>query len=149
MRHNSDRSRWSLLVREVEMSTINKPWLASTMSVIHECRLLWMTVGRWINMMCMWPRRTAGAIVNTSMLRCHFRVLASGVRSVNHNICYSWCDMLVDHTRQVNFSIAAAVWRRICDMFVMLIDFVRGLCCTCTVGRAAWFLSSFSCEVHV
>ena len=136
MCHNSDRSSWSLLMREVEMS-INKPWLASTMSVIHERRLLWMTVGRRVNMMCMWPGRTAGAIVNTPMLRCPFRVLASGVRCVNHNICYSWRDMLVDHTRHVNFSIAATVWRRICDMFVMLSDFVRGLCCTCTVRRAA------------
>ena len=148
MCHDSDRSRWSLLMREVEMS-INKPWLASTMSVIHECGLLWMTVSRRINMMCMWPRRTAGAIVNASVFRCHFRVLGSGVRCVNHNICYSWCDMLVDHTRHVNFSIAAAVWRRICDMFAMLSDFVSSLCSTCTVGRAAWFLSSFSCEVYV
>ena len=138
MRHNSYRSRWSLLVGKVEMSTINKPWLASTMSVIHECRLLWMTVGRRIDMMCMWPRRTAGAIVNTSMLRCHFRVLASRVRGVNHNICHSWRDMLENHTcRQVNFSIAAAVWRRTCYMFVMLSDFVRGLCCTSAVDRAA------------
>ena len=148
MCHNSNRSRWSLLMREVEVS-INKPWLASTMSVIHERRLLWMTVGRRVNMMCMWPRRTAGAIVNTSMFRCPFRVLASGVRCVNHNISYSWCNMLVDHTRHVNFSIAATVWWRICDMFVMLSDFVRGLCCTCTVSRAAWFLSSFSGEVHI
>ena len=136
MCHDGDRSRWSLLMREVEVS-INKPRLASTMRMIHECRLLWMTVSRRINMMCMWPRRTAGTIVNPSMLGCHFRVLASGVRCVNHNICYSWRDMLVDHTRHVNFSTAAAVWRRICDMFAMLSDFVRGLCSTCTVGRVA------------
>ena len=123
-------------MREVEMS-INKPWLASTMSMIHERRLLWMTVSRRVNMMCMWSRGTAGAIVNPTMLRCHFRVLAGGVRGVNHNICYSWRDMLIDHTRHVNFSTTAAVWRRICDMFAMLSDFVRGMCSTCTVGRAA------------
>lgn len=135
-------------MREVEMF-INKFRLVFIMSVIYECRLLWMIVGRRVNMMCMWIRRIVGVIVNIFMFRCFFRVLVSGVRCVNYNICYSWCNMLVDYIRYVNFSIVVIVWRRICDMFVMLSDFVRGLCCICIVSRVVRFLSFFSCEVYI
>lgn len=148
MCHDCNRSWWSLLMRKMKMS-INISWLTATVSVIHEWSLLGMTIGWWVHMMGMWSRGTAWAVVYSSMLGCGFGVLGWGTGCINHDICYSWRDMLVDHSWDMYFTATAAVLRRACNVFALLREFVRSMCSTCTVGCAAGFMSSFTINIHI
>lgn len=145
--HNSYWSCRSLLVREVKMS-VNIPRLAATVSMLHECRrLLWMAPSRGVHMVGMWSRRTCWTVVNTAVLRSHFRVWRCRIWRIDHDICHCWRNMLIDHPRDVNFVAAAAL--RTVTVFILRSSFVGGVRSTRTVCRAAGLWSSFSRKIHI
>ena len=144
--HDSDRSGWSLLVREVKMS-INVPRLAATVSMIDEwCRLLRMATSRWVHMMCVWARGTVWTVVHTSMFSWHFRVLGCRVWCVYHNISHCWGDVLIHHSWNVNFMATAAGLRTV--MLILMRDFVS-VWPACTIGRVTQFVTSLSSKIHI
>ena len=136
--HHSDRSWRSLLVREVEMS-INIPRLTTTVSMLHEgCTLLWMAPSWGVYMVCVRPWRTRWTVMDTTVLGRHFRVLRRRAWCVNHDTVHCWGNVLIHHTRNMNFTTAAA-WLSIA-LLTLWCDFLFS---TGTVGGATWFLSTF------
>ena len=140
--HDSYWSRRILLVREMKMS-IQIPRLTAAVSMLHECRSLLRMASCWrVDMVSMRPRGTSWTVMDTTMLGRHFGVLRRGVWCVNHNTGCWWCNVLVNHTRDVNVPTATT---GLCTvMFALLWDFVRRMCHTHTAITTTRLLRTIS-----
>lgn len=140
--HNSYWSWRILLVGEMKMS-IHIPWLTTTVSMLHECRCLLRMASCWgVDVVSMRPRGTRWTVMDTTMLGRHFGVLRWRVWCVNHNTGCCWCNVLVNHTRNVKITTATT---GLCTVvFVLLWDFVRRMCHTHTAVSTTRLLCTIS-----